>query len=213
MAYIFLDESGDLGFNFKKKGTSRFFVVTFLFISGQKGSFEKIVKKTHSELSTKYKRRIGVLHAVREKPITRQRLLRRLAEKDCFVMTIYLNKDKVFTKFHDEKQVLYNYVTNILLDRIYTKKIIPVDKEIELIASRRDTNKFLNENFKDYLNRQIKNNHHARLKVLIRTPFEEKILQAVDFVSWAIYRKYEKGDDSYYNLIKSRIIEESPLFP
>ena len=159
MAYIFLDESGDLGFNFKKKGTSRFFVVTFLFIPEQKGYFEKIVKKTHSELSTKHKRRIGVLHSVKEKPITRQRLLRRLAQRDCSIMVIYLNKDKVFTKLRDEKQVLYNYITNILLDRIYTKKVIPIDKEIELIASRRDTNKFLNENFKDYLNRQIKNNN------------------------------------------------------
>ena len=38
-------------------------------------------------------------------------------------------------------------------------------------------------------------------------------LQAVDFVSWAIFRKYEYGDDSYYNLIKNKIVEENPLFP
>ena len=36
-------------------------------------------------------------------------------------MSIYLNKKKVFTKLHDEKHVLYNYVTNILIDRVYTK--------------------------------------------------------------------------------------------
>ena len=54
MAYIFLDESGDLGFNFKKKKTSKFFVVTCLFVENKK-PFEKIVKKTHSELKKKYK--------------------------------------------------------------------------------------------------------------------------------------------------------------
>ena len=53
MAHIFLDESGDLGFNFKKKKTSKFFIVTFLFIEGSKGPIEKIVKKTHSELAKK----------------------------------------------------------------------------------------------------------------------------------------------------------------
>src|SRR3989338_3287413 len=213
MAYIFLDESGDMGFDFKKKRTSKFFIITFLFIEGTKKPIEKVVKKSHAELKKKIKRRVGILHAVNEKPLTRQRLLKRLSEKDCAIMTIYLNKQKVFTKLQDEKQVLYNYVTNILLDRIYTRKVLPIDKEIELIASRRETNKFLNENFKSYLNSQIKNNHKRTLKIMIKTPAEEKCLQAVDFISWAIFRKYEKGADGYYNIIRNKIIEESPLFP
>lgn len=164
-------------------------------------------------MKEKIKRRVGILHAVNEKPITRQRLLKRLASKDCSIMAIYLNKQKVFTRLQDEKQVLYNYVTNILLDRIYTRKVIPIEKKIELIASRRETNKFLNENFKNYLNRQIKNNHKGIIKVFIKTPAEEKSLQVADFISWAIFRKHEKGDDSYYNIIKNKIIEESPLYP
>lgn len=212
MAYIFLDESGDLGFDFRKKKTSKIFVVTCLF-TDNKRPIEKIVKKTHSELKKKYKRKLGVLHAVKEKPLTRQRLLKRLNEKDCAIMTIYLNKNRVYTRLQEEKAVLYNYVANILLDRIYTKKIIPIEKMIELIASRRETNKFLNENFKNYLNSQIKNKHKVGINIRIKSPSEEKALQAVDFVSWAIFRKYEYGDDSYYNLIKNKIVEENPLFP
>lgn len=212
MAYIFLDESGDLGFDFRKKKTSKIFVVTCLF-TGNKRPIEKIVKKTHSELKKKYKRKFGALHAVKEKPLTRQRLLKRLNEKDCAIMTIYLNKNRVYTRLQEEKAVLYNYVANILLDRIYTKKIIPIEKMIELIASRRETNKFLNENFKNYLNSQIKNKHKVSINIRIKSPSEEKALQAVDFVSWAIFRKYEYGDDSYYNLIKNKIVEENPLFP
>lgn len=212
MAYIFLDESGDLGFDFSKKRTSKFFVITFL-ITESKKPIEKIIKKTHSELKQKIKRRIGILHAVKEKPITRQRLLKRLIEKDCFILTIYLNKKRVYTKLQDEKVVLYNYVTNILLDRIYTKKIISSQKIIELIASRKETNKFLNENLKNYLCNKVKNKHKAMIDIKIKSPAEEKSLQAVDFVSWAIFRKYEYGDDSYYNIIKEKIKEENPLFP
>lgn len=212
MAYIFLDESGDLGFNFRKKKTSKVFVITCLFIEN-KGLLEKIVKKTHSELQKKYKRRIGVLHCVKEKPITRQRLLKRINEKECFAMTIYLNKKRVYTKLQNEKQVLYNYVANILLDRVYSKKIIPVESAVKLIASRRETNKFLNDNFTDYLNSQVEKRHKIKMEVLIKSPHEEKSLQAVDFMSWAIFRKYEYGDDSYYNVIKNRIVEENPLFP
>ncbi len=212
MGYIFLDESGDLGFNFKKLKTSKYFVVAFLFVENKR-SIEKIVKKTHAELKKKYKRRFGVLHSVKEKPITRQRLLRRLNEKDCAIMTIYLNKRKVYTKLQDEKQVLYNYVTNILLDRIYSKRLVAGKDKITIVASRRETNRYLNENFKTYLNNQAKNHHKVEVEAVIKTPFEEKSLQVVDFVSWAIFRKYEYGDDSYYNIIRNKIVEENPLFP
>jgi len=212
MAYIFLDESGDLGFDFKKKKTSRFFVITCLFTENKR-SIEKVVIKTHSELKKKYKRRFGVLHCFKEKPITRQRLLKRLNEKGCVITTIYLNKRKVYTQLQNEKQVFYNYVTNILLDRIYSKRIIPVKNEIKLVASKRETNKFLNKNFENYLSKQVKNRHRINIKIYIKTPFQEKALQAVDFASWAIFRKYEYRDDSYYNIIKNKIVEENPLFP
>lgn len=212
MSYIFLDESGDLGFDFSKKRTTKFFVITFLFVKSKR-SIEKIVSKAHKELKKKHKKRGGVLHCFQEKPITRQRLLARLNKKDCLIMTIYLNKTKVYTKLQNEKVVLYNYVTNMLLDRICTKKIIPDEEKIVLIASRKETNKFLNQNFKNYLTEAIKNRHKLNLEVVIKTPFEEKVLQAVDFVSWSIFRKQEYGDEDYYNLIKQKIAEENPLFP
>lgn len=211
MAYIFLDESGDLGFNFNKRKTSNYFVITFLFVSNKR-VIEKIVSKTHGELKNKYKKLGGILHSFREKPITRQRLLKRLAGKDCRIMAILLNKSKVYTRLQNEKDVLYNYVTNILLDRIFTKQLVNFNEPIILIASRKETNKFLNENFKNYLRQSIKNNHKINLSIEIKTPYEEKSLQAVDFVSWAIFRKYQSGDESYYNLIKQKIAEESSLF-
>ncbi|MCX8083218.1 MAG: DUF3800 domain-containing protein [bacterium] len=211
MAYILMDESGDLGFDFSKKRTSNFFVITFLFIENKR-PVEKIVRKTHYELQKKYKRKRGELHATKENILTRHRLLRRLAEKDCYIMAIYLNKRKVYTKLQNEKAILYNYVTNILLDRIFTKKVLSDYRKIELIASKKETNKFLNENFKNYLNNQIKNRHNIELDISIKTPAEEKALQAVDFISWSIFRKYEHRDESYYNIIKSKIIEENALF-
>ena len=124
-----------------------------------------------------------------------------------------MNKKKVYTRLQDEKHVLYNYVANILLDRIYTKKMIPLDNPVILVASRRETNKFLNQNFRDYLHHQSKSNYNIQLNIEIKTPNEEKCLQVVDFACWAIFRKIEHRDESYYNIIKSKIIEESGLFP
>ena len=211
MVYILLDESGDLGFDFSKKKTSKIFLVTCLFTKSKR-PIEKVVRKTHSELKKKYKSKIDVLHATKEGPSTRRRLLERLSQKKCIIMTIYLNKRKVYSRLQEEKVILYNYVTNILLDRIYSKKLVPIKNEIEFIASRRETNKFLNENFKNYLNNQVEGRHKLKLKILIKTPSEEKALQAVDFASWAIFRKCEYGDPAYYNIIKDKIVEEHPLF-
>jgi len=211
MAYIFLDESGDLGFNFEKKRTSKFFVITVLFVE-QKRTIEKLVRKIHSGLRKKYKVKSSVLHATKEEPANIARVCRGLSEKNCKIMTIYLDKSKVYTNLRDEKHILYNYIVNILLDRIINYRLVSKKDGITLVASRRETNKFLNQNFRDYLCRQIKSNHGAELKVEIKTPAEEKCLQAVDIASWSIFRKYEYGDDSYYQKLKQIIVEENALY-
>lgn len=213
MAYIFLDESGDLGFNFDKNKTSKYFIVTFLFVK-EKTILERIIKKIFKGFSKmEVKNHNGVLHAYKEKPRTRQKLLNLFREKDMSnVIIIYLNKKKVYTKLQDEKHVLYNYITNILLDRVYTKKLIPTDEKIFLIASRRETNKFLNQNFSTYLKDQVKNNHKIDIEIEIKSPTQEKSLQIVDMLSWAVFRKYEHNDESYYNLFKQDIVEENSLF-
>lgn len=211
MPFIFMDESGDLGFDFSRKGTSRYFLITFLFCE-RKRPIEKCVKKVHRGLREKY-RRVGTLHAYREEPVTRKRLLSLLACRDCKIMTILLNKRKVYTRLQDEKAVLYNYVTNILLDRIFSKRLLPGVEDYEIIAERRETNRFLNANFQSYLQMQLTERHDVRVKVSIKTPEQEKGLQAVDCISWAVFRKYERSDSSYYDIIKENIVEENPLFP
>lgn len=213
MAFIYLDESGDLGFDFKKEKTSRYFVITCLFVT-EKRSVEKIVKKIFSGFSKKeIKMHSGMLHAYKETSPTKKKILTLLAQKNISIISIYLNKSKVYTKLQDEKHVLYNYVTNILLDRICTKKLIPIDEEIKLIASRRETNKFLNENFCSYIGSKISENHKLNIKIEIKSSQQEKCLQIVDCVCWAIFRKREHSDNSFSDIIKEKILEESPLFP
>lgn len=122
MPYIFLDESGDLGFDPNKK-SSKYFLVTFLFVKNKR-PIEKVIKKVAGNLSKKeLKKHVGVLHSCKEKPKTRKKVLQSLSNRDISILCIYLNKEKVYTKLQNEKQVLYNYITNILLDRIFTKKL------------------------------------------------------------------------------------------
>lgn len=213
MAYIFLDESGDLGFDFRKSKTSKYFVISFLFTK-DKNRLERVVKKVYKSFTRKeFKHHSGVLHAYKETRKTRIKTLQLLIKEDIAILVIYLNKRKVYTRLQEEKHVLYNYVANILLDRIYTKKLLPLSLPIYLIASRRETNKFLNDNFKNYLENQVHHTHKIKITIEIKSPSQEKALQIVDMVSWAMFRKIEHQDESYTLLLKSKIIEESSLFP
>ena len=211
MLTIFLDESGDLGFDLSKQGTSRFFVMTFLCCESKR-RIEKIVSETHAELKNRYKKQGGVLHACYERPVTRQRLLGRLGMMDCLILTVYLDKTLVSFGKELSKAQLYSSIASSLLDDLLSREPLgDVLKLVTLIASRRETNAFLNEGFKNYLISEAWKKHRLEIRVEIRTTFEEKALQAVDFVSWAIFHKLEYGEDLYYRLIQPRIVSECAL--
>jgi hypothetical protein len=101
MAYIFMDESGDLGFDFTKVKTSRHFVVTFLLMpdEGTVRAARKIVKKVVRTMSKRGRRKhTGVLHAHKESPAIRRRLLAEVAKLDIGIFTIVLNKQRVYVQ-------------------------------------------------------------------------------------------------------------------
>lgn len=207
MIYMFLDESGDLGFNFTNKGTTDFFIVTFL-ITENKKPIEKIIKNIHKGLRKKYKVKGGALHAVKEERVTILRLCRQIVKTDCQIAIIYLNKRQAKTSLRKNSSKIYNHLVNILIDRITEKNIVNPNQKIELIASRKETNKFLNQKFSNQL---LKNLKFSKFEIKIKAPHQEKSLQAVDFISWSIFRKYEHKDNAFYKIFKKKIIEENSI--
>jgi len=213
MSYIFMDESGDLGFNENKGKTSKNFVIAFLF-SESKNTLDKIVKKVFNTLPQNIKKKhSGTFHCYKEQSKVRLKLLNLLKEKtNISIMIIRLNKNNIWTDLKQEKNILYNHVVNILLNRVFSKKLIPINNKVVFVQSQRETNKLLNENFKEYISQQVKKNHGVELSVEIKRPSAEKSLQIVDFISWSVFRKYEHNDDTYYNVIKSLIKEDTSLY-
>lgn len=208
--HVFLDESGDLSFDFEKKGTSTNFIITILITEHPK-SVERAVTKVIRWVKHRHPKHRGCLHAYHEDEATRMRLLKQLSSLPCTVMVIQLNKRKVYTKLQDEKAVLYNYVANILLDRLLGGSRSK-EKKVHLIAAKRETNKFLNANFQDYLCTQSHGKHDIQLDVSILSPHEHKCLQAADLLSWSAFRSLEHEDSAYLDIVKS-CISMSRLFP
>ena len=208
MAYIFMDESWDLWFD--KKWSSKYFVVTFLFQNDEKTSDSIIKKLFHRLKGKKVKIRSWVFHCCKESENNIKKALTLIKDKKLACMALILNKEKVYTRLQNEKHILYNWVVNLLIDVLITKNILPQEEKIFFIASRRETNKTLNENFLSYLKSQ--NKDKLDIEFVIKTAYQEKGLQVVDVLSYAVYQKYEHGNDELYSMIENLIIEEKNLF-
>lgn len=209
MSFIFLDESGDLGFSNK---SSKWFLLTMAIIQ-EKRSLERIVKKVWKSLRKKHKH-IGELHASNEKDVTRVRIAKLLSEcADLKIMVVILNKDKVFVDLQNQKHYLYNYAANILLGKLHEGNILSDSEDIDLVVDRKDTKKTIRDNFVEYISSPMEKARNGIFNVSLTTSHDDKSLQAVDFISWSIFRKYEYKDHKFYNLIKSKIIDESQLLP
>lgn len=207
--YIFLDESGDLGFG---KRSSKWFLFTLVMVDDPR-ILERVIKKVRKNLAKKYKRKMSELHAYHCDDITRSRVLSRLAEEDIVVVTTILNKSKVYVDLQNQKNYLYNFTANIILDRLINTKLIDGNKHISLVVDRKDTKKHLRENFIAYITEAMKKRRGGSFEMSLAASHDEKGLQAVDFISWAVFRKYEKGDFEFYELIKNKIVDERLLFP
>jgi hypothetical protein len=127
MTVIYMDESGDLGFDLNKKRTSKNFLITFLFSSKPKLT-DKIVSKIFKSMDqAKRSKHSGTLHCSHEHLKIKLKMLNLIKQHqdDLAIMVIRLNKQKVYARLQNEKDVLYNYTTNILLDRIFSRKLMP----------------------------------------------------------------------------------------
>lgn len=197
MTYLFLDESGDLGFSFDR-GSSKYFVITIL-ASREKRQLEKLAKDIHASFRGKGKR-LNSLHAYRDNASVRRRLLRRVGLMDVRVFCLIVEKRLLPHAMHDDSVRIYRDAIKDILALVSVVDEYTCEPII-LYASERETNK----RHRFLLEAAIAMTG-VGVVLLLERPEKEKALQVVDYVSWAVFRRYEYGDDEYYRLIEFRIV-------
>ena len=212
MITVFLDESGDLGFDATRAATSRYFLVTALICPDVKG-VDKAVKKIFAGFSkTEVRNHHGFLHSFAEKPETRHKLLRLIAGLDVGIEVVVLDKQRVFTDLADEPHVLYASIVNVLMNRLLAHPGMAADGNIHLVASQRETKGFLNRSFVSYLADHIVAPPGVTVSIEVKHTSAHKGLQAVDLVSWSVFRDIEHNDPTYADTIRERMWEVSDVF-
>ena len=199
-----MDESGDLGFDFSKTKTSHYFVMSCL-LTTNKRSLEKIVKNVFATMPVKQRKKHGgVLHCYKEHSKTRHKLFHKLGHQDnTFIISTCIDKKAFIQRQKITKSSLYNLLATRLLQTVLEQDLISKDQKCEFIAAKRETNKFLNKSFIDQMSAQ-----HHKIKMTLAMPHQHKSLQIADAVNWAIFRKYEYEDISYYKMFEELIVEE-----
>ncbi len=192
--YVFIDESGDLG----RYGTD-YFVIACVVVDNPK-HLKRIMKRLRQRRLKKPLKKLPEIKANASNRVIREYVLKMIAKSDCEIYAIVVDKSKIMPHLLEVKDRLYNFLCRILLE-----EISPAENMI-ITIDRKHTNTLIRENFNEYIQHQLRIKNKAK-KVEIRhiPSTASQPLQVVDFVAWAIARRYNHGDSSYYNIVEHKI--------
>src|SRR3989304_259418 len=124
MPYLYLDESGYLGFDFVNRKPSKFFTVTILAIRGHENNqlLIKAVKKTLGRKLNRKKSVAGELKGARTVLEIKRYFYFQVKDLKFAIYALTLNKRRVFEQLTRNKERVYNYISRLVLDKISFEK-------------------------------------------------------------------------------------------
>ncbi|MES9947201.1 MAG: DUF3800 domain-containing protein [Candidatus Thiodiazotropha sp.] len=216
--FIFLDESGDLGFDFSKSGTSRYFVITLLVCHDKptQDRFRNAVKRTlKNKLNHKKKgsRIVQELKGTGTTLAVKQYFYRHLPDQGWEIYSVTLNKNRVeeYLRSKAGKKKLYNFLARFIMEKVH----FPEELQRVNLAVDRCKN---SEEIKDF-NRYVSNQLEALLPLNTRLDIdhlashESAGLQAVDLFCWGFARKDDYGDLAWWRVYRSKVRFDTVYLP
>lgn len=203
MWYLYLDESGDLGFDFVNKKPSKFFTITILALSSREANRQliKAVKVTlRRKLNSpgKRKRLVRELKGTRTTLDVKRYFLNQTEDIRFGIYSITLNKRKVYEQLTKKKSRVYNYIARQVLDQIPFAK--NKGDRVELIIDRSMAKPEITE-FNTYISQQLEGRlaQDVVLDIYHKLSHENYGLQAADLFCWGIFQKYERNNTDWYD--------------
>lgn len=210
---IFLDESGDLGFDFDGKSPSTYFVITLLVCHNKVAldSFKQAVRRTLKNKLNHKKggRKVEELHANATTLPIKQYFYNQVKSRDWTLFTVALFKPNVYQHLRTRvgKKKLYNFLAKFLIQKIDLSTVNPA---LTLVVDK-CKNKDEIADFNAYLENQLEAS--LPLNIPLNIYHEDSRanpgLQAVDCFCWGIYRKYQHRDTQWYQTFAGQIAFET----
>lgn len=193
--HIFIDESGDLGAH-----GSKYFVIVALSTHNPL-ELRRIMKRLRERKLGKKLKEIPEIKANNSNERIRTFVLKRIGTSSCSISACAIPKVKIRADLLEQQGRFYNYLCGMLLEQISLNA-----NHISVVIDKKYNNQLLRDNFNQYMTEKIKSKT-TQISISIRhmESHVSQELQAVDFVAWAVHRKFTFGDSSYYDIIKHKI--------
>lgn len=209
MWYLYLDESGDLGFDFVNKKPSKFFTVTILAVGNIEAN-RKLIKAIkivlRRKLNPKGKRR-RIVYELKGTGTTldiKRYFYKQVKDIKFGIYSMSLNKRRVYERLIKEKSRVYNFIAKQVLDRIPFEK--NDSERVELIIDRSKSKPEIEE-FNCYVRNQLEGrlNPKTPLDMYHWQSYETPGLQAADLFCWGVFEKYERNRTEWFEIFEEKI--------
>ena len=220
--YYFVDESGDPVFYDKyrrlivgKEGCSRIFMVGYISTNDPVALRNALSQLRASIITDTYYQGIPSLektkrafHAKDDIPEIREKVYRLIATLDFKAQFIVGRKiEKIFvTKHKSSTRMFYDdLVSKLFQNKLHTSlhNVIYISKRDN--HTRQEPLQKAIDTAKAGFEKKWKTQVEVDTKILVQQPTDEPCLQIVDYMNWAIYRAFVRGEDRYYRLVADKV--------
>ncbi|MFJ8815885.1 DUF3800 domain-containing protein [Amycolatopsis thermoflava] len=203
--YIFSDESGDLQFRRHHRVTRYFAVGTMVIEEKALGQLRSLMGGLRDELAWLHHGLDSTFHATEDSHAVRTLVFETLKQVDFRVDVTLLDKPKAQPHIRQDEATFFKYAWFYHMKYLAPRVLQPND-ELLVVAASIGTKKG-RAAFRGAIEDVLKQCVSFRVKRTLAFWRDESdfALQAVDYCTWAVMRKWERGDDHYYKLIESKI--------
>jgi len=195
LRYIFIDEAGSAGLSRK----SHVFVVAALCLKNPR-IIENIIKRAQKKYGSSLA--LGELKAKQAEDKMIAHILNAISQEDVEIFSVVIDR-QILEIADSNSEEIYRWVMVRLI-----KKLVARHPRLEITLDRRYTNKELRYKLEKAIREGISEIPQNYMLIRQEDSQPNRGLQAVDFIAWSLFQKYERGNDIYYRHFASRIVEE-----
>ncbi|MBU6338953.1 MAG: DUF3800 domain-containing protein [Rickettsiales bacterium] len=210
MWHLYLDESGDLGFDFVNKKPSKFFTITILAISDDnrnKAIINATKKTIRKKLNPKNQNKIHELKGTTTTLEIKKYFYSQVKEIKFGIYSITLNKKRLYQKLTKNKERVYNFIARQVIDKIPFEKCN--ENAIDLIVDKSKGKPEIIE-FNNYIKNQLEAKIKLNIPINIRhcRSHENHGLQACDLFCYGIFINYERKKCEWRDVFLDKILND-----
>jgi len=208
MWYLYLDESGDLGFDFVTKKPSTHFTVTVVLLRSQQAN-----KALQKAVGVTLNRKLKNVHELKGSKLAlsyKQYFYNRAKDVPFEIYSITLNKINAQQTFYQNQERLYNFLASKVLDGIPFEQ---ARGQVTIVFDRCKSKPQIAK-FNRFLSAQLQ----GRLDPKVALDMDHldsqasKNLQACDLFCHGIFVKYERKNREWHDVFDSKIEKDDHYF-